>query len=108
AAGGTNTLPNPISNWAGIARDISTTDFEKSNVEYIQFWILDPFIYEENLNHTGGKLSINLGHLSEDILKTGRKQYENGLPKDGGVTGTTATVYGKVPTNQSLIYAFDS
>lgn len=106
--GGTNNLPNPSSNWGGIAREINTTDFEKSNVEYVQFWLLDPFIYEENLNHTGGKLSINLGHISEDILKTGRKQYENGLPKDGGTVGTTPTVYGKVPTNQSLIYAFDS
>lgn len=106
--GGTNSLPNPSLNWGGIAREINTTDFEKSNVEYVQFWLLDPFIYEENIDHTGGKLSINLGHISEDILKTGRKQFENGLPKDGGTVGTTPTVYGKVPTNQSLIYAFDS
>lgn len=108
ATGGTNSLPDPNSRWAGITRDINTTDFEKSNVEYIQFWLLDPFIYDDNAGHSGGKLSINLGSISEDILKTGRKQYENGLPKDGGIIGTTPTVYGKVPTNQSLIYAFDS
>lgn len=106
--GGTNTLPNPASRWAGITRALTTTDFEQSNVEYIQFWVLDPFIYDENASNTGGQLRFNLGSISEDILKTGRKQYENGLPPDGGTEGTTPTVYGKVPTNQSLVYAFDT
>lgn len=106
--GGTNTLPNPASRWAGITRSLTTTDFENSNVEYIQFWVLDPFIYEENAGNNGGQLRFNLGSISEDILKTGRKQYENGLPPDGGSQGTTPTIYGKVPTNQSLIYAFDT
>lgn len=106
--GGTNTLPNPSSRWAGITRALTTTDFENSNVEYIQFWVLDPFIYEENAGNNGGQLRFNLGSISEDILKTGRKQYENGLPPDGGTQGTTPTIYGKVPTNQSLIYAFDT
>lgn len=106
--GGTNTLPNPSSRWAGITRSLNTTDFEKSNVEFIQFWVLDPFIYEENATNNGGQLKINLGSISEDILKTGRKLYENGLPPDGGTQGTTPTIYGKVPTNQSLVYAFDT
>lgn len=106
--GGTNDLPNPSSRWAGITRALNTTDFERSNVEYIQFWVLDPFIYEENAGNNGGQLRFNLGSISEDILKTGRKQYENGLPPDGGTQGTTPTIYGKVPTNQSLVYAFDT
>lgn len=106
--GGTNNLPNPASRWAGITRALNTTDFEKSNVEYIQFWVLDPFIYDENAGNNGGKLRFNLGSISEDILKTGRKQYENGLPPDGGTQGTIPTIYGKVPTNQSLVYAFDT
>ncbi|WP_373283637.1 T9SS outer membrane translocon Sov/SprA [Planktosalinus lacus] len=106
--GGTNDLPNPSSRWAGITRELNTTDFEKSNVEYIQFWVLDPFIYDENATNNGGQLRFNLGSISEDILKTGRKQYENGLPPDGGTEGTRETVYGKVPTNQSLVYAFDT
>lgn len=106
--GGTNNLPNPASRFGGITRAISTTDFERSNVEYIQFWVLDPFIYDENAGNNGGTLSFNLGNISEDILKTGRKQYENGLPRDGGTDGTVATAYGKVPTNQSLIYTFDT
>lgn len=106
--GGTNTLPDPASRFGGITRAITTTDFEKSNVEFIQFWVLDPFIYDENAGNTGGTLSINLGNISEDILKTGRKQYENGLPRDGGTEGTIPTIYGKVPVNQSLVYAFDT
>jgi len=108
ATNGTNNLPNPASRFGGITRPIMTTNFEQSNVEYIQFWLMDPFIYPENETHTGGKLRINLGNISEDILKTGRKQYENGLPKDGGTQGTVPTAYGKVPSSQSLIYAFDS
>src|SRR5690606_30242182 len=90
--GGTNTLPNTSSRWAGITRALTTTDFENSNVEYIQFWVLDPFIYEENAANNGGQLRFNLGSISEDILKTGRKQYENGLPPDGGTQGTTPTI----------------
>ncbi|QNJ97819.1 T9SS outer membrane translocon Sov/SprA [Constantimarinum furrinae] len=108
AAGGTNTLPNPQDRFGGISRQLTTTDFERSNVEYIQFWIMDPFIYDENAGNTGGKLRFNLGNISEDILKDGRKQYENGLPQDGGTTNTTPTAWGKVPTNQSLVYTFDT
>jgi cell surface protein SprA len=108
AAAGTNELPNPASNFGGISRQLTTTDFERSNVEFIQFWVMDPFIYEENNTNNGGTLSFNLGNISEDILKDGRKQYENGLPQDGETTNTTPTVWGKVPTNQSLVYTFDT
>ena len=61
-------------------RQLSSTDFEQSNVEFIEFLLMDPFICDENAGNTGGKLTINLGSISEDILKDGRKQYENGLP----------------------------
>ena len=84
AAAGTNDLPNPAANFGGISRQLTTTDFERSNVEFIQFWVMDPFIYEENNTNNGGTLSFNLGNISEDVLKDGRKQYENGLPQDGG------------------------
>ncbi|WP_026450813.1 cell surface protein SprA [Aequorivita capsosiphonis] len=107
-AAGTNTLPNPQDRFGGIMRPISTTDFEKSNVEYIEFWVMDPFIYDENSGNPGGKVNFNLGSISEDILKDGRKQYENGLPKDGSDDNTISTAWGKVPTNQSLVYTFDS
>jgi cell surface protein SprA len=105
---GGNTLPNPEARFGGISRQLATTDFERANVEYIQFWVLDPFIYEENANNPGGVLSFNLGNISEDVLKDGRKQYENGLPEDGGTENTTPTAWGKVPSNQSLVYTFDT
>ncbi|MGO3181381.1 MAG: cell surface protein SprA [Aequorivita sp.] len=107
AAGG-NTLPNPEDRFGGIMRPISTTDFEKSNVEYIEFWVMDPFIYDEYAGNQGGNVKFNLGSISEDILKDGRKQYENGLPKDGSDDNTIGTAWGKVPTSQSLVYTFDS
>ena len=106
--GDLNTLQNPERNFGGIMRQLTTTDFERSNVEYIQFWLMDPFIYDENANNQGGKLTFNLGNISEDILKDGRKQYENGLPEDGGTLNTLETDLAKVPLNQSLIYTFST
>ena len=103
-----NTLNNPAQNWGGIMRAINTTDFEQSNVEYIQFWIQDPYLEGETLSNNTGKITFNLGEISEDILKDGRKQYENGLPADGGNQNTVATDWGKIPSTQSLVYAFDT
>jgi cell surface protein SprA len=116
AAAGTNVLPNPQDNWGGIMRQFSSTDFEQTNVEYIQFWIMDPFFAQDPAENPGqtpfidnsGTITINLGSISEDILKDNRKQFENGLPNDGGTLLTTNTAYGKVPVNQSLVYAFDT
>jgi len=107
-ANGGNTLPNPGSRFGGITRQLSTTDFERANVEYIQFWVMDPFIYDESAGNNGGTINFNLGNISEDVLKDGRKQYENGLPEEGGTDGTTPTAWGKVPTNQSLVYTFNT
>ncbi len=104
-----STLTNPINSWAGITRQLTSTDFEQANVEYIEFWLQDPF--QENQANPGGKLVFNLGNISEDVVKDGRKLYENGLPIDGNVIGVLPqspswnTVY---PQNQSLIYAFDT
>lgn len=108
AAAADGTLPNPEQSFGGISRAINTTDFERSNVEYIEFWLMDPFIYDENGSQQGGMLSFNLGNISEDILKDGRKQYENGLPIDGSNANTTSTIWGKVPSQQSLVYTFSS
>lgn len=99
---------NPNNSWAGITRQMTSTDFEQANVEYIEFWLQDPFL--DNPSNPGGKLTFNLGNISEDILKDGRKQYENGLPENGDISllpqvPSWQTV---VPQNQSLIYAFSS
>ena len=108
----TNALANPTDNWGGIMRSINSTNFEQSNVEYIQFWMMDPY-YGQNPEDTTpvtntGKLTINLGEISEDILNDGRKLYENGLPEVGSTLPTYTTNWGKIPAAQSLIYAFDS
>jgi cell surface protein SprA len=93
--------------WAGITRQITSTDFEQQNVEYIEFWVQDPF--QENPSNPGGKLVFNLGNISEDVLKDGKKLYENGLPDDGNIDLLQKTTWGSVvPQNQSLVYAFDS
>ena len=100
-------LETPQNSWAGITRQLTSTDFEQSNVEYIEFWIMDPFL--DNPSSAGGKLVFNLGNISEDVIKDGRKQYENGLPEDGDISLFPPTSWGAVtPQNQSLIYAFSS
>ncbi len=108
AASGGNSLPNPSENFGGIMRGIDATNFEQSNVEFIEFWVMDPYIYEENTGQTGGTINFNLGNISEDVVKDGRKQYENGLPREGGNRNTVNTDFGKVPSDQSLVYAFDT
>ncbi len=108
AAANDNKLPNPKENFGGIMRGIENSDFEQTNVQYIEFWIMDPYIYDGNANLSKGKLVFNLGSISEDVLKDGRKQYENGLPKDGSSAGTIETAFGKVPSSQSMVYAFDT
>ena len=65
--------------WGGIQRALLTTDFELSNVEYIQFWMMDPF-NDDSDNNTGGELYFNLGSISEDLLNDGQLAFENGLP----------------------------
>lgn len=101
------TLANPQDSWAGITRQLTSTDFEQANVEYIEFWLQDPFL--DNLTNPGGKLTLNLGNISEDVLKDGRKQYENGLPENGDISMLPQTVWGSVaPQNQALIYAFST
>ncbi|WP_225036796.1 cell surface protein SprA [Winogradskyella sp. SM1960] len=96
---------DPSKSWAGITRQITSTDFEQANVEYIEFWVQDPFL--DNPSNTGGKLFVNLGNISEDIIKDGKKQFENGLPENGDISNLERTEFGTVvPQNQSLIYTF--
>ncbi|MDF1672545.1 MAG: cell surface protein SprA [Vicingaceae bacterium] len=110
---GNGNLINPNTRWAGIMRKVETTDFESSNVEYIQFWLMDPFNSDDgDPSHPGGQLYFNLGNISEDILKDSRKSFENGLPTTA-LTSANAnlvdtTIWGRVPTVQQLVNAFDN
>ncbi|MFA5781200.1 MAG: cell surface protein SprA, partial [Bacteroidales bacterium] len=102
---------NPEKSWGGIMRKIETTDFESTNMEYIEFWMMDPFIDPDGSGNGiqyGGDLYFNLGDISEDILSDSRKSYENGLPTSATVTNVDTTIWGRVPTVQAIVNAFDN
>lgn len=101
-------LKNPQLNWGGMMRKLDTNDFEQANIEYIEFWLLDPFLYtreQPDANEYGGDFYINLGEVSEDILRDGKKFYESGMPVDGSKS-FTYTQWGKIPTQSTVTYAF--
>jgi len=104
AIDGNNRLKNPKQKWGGLMRNIDQTDFETANVEFIEYWVQDPFINTAQRPNadksTGGKLYFNLGNISEDILKDGRRFYENGLPTPTAISQVdNASVWGRVPLN---------
>ena len=103
-------LNNPTNHWGGMMCKLSTNDFEQANIEYIEFWLMDPFIYSntvqtDDAGSLGGDLYINLGEISEDILRDGKKFYESGMPV-GGTGSFTETQWGKVPVQATQTYAF--
>jgi len=115
------TLKNPEKNWAGITTAIRTeVDFDKANVEYIEFWLMDPFINSANgrildgnpnpqSNQSGGKLIFQLGSISEDLMRDGKHAFENGLPADGDLTKLgPPKAWGYVTSQQYLNNAFDN
>ena len=90
-------LKNPRQAWGGLMRNIDQTDFETGNIEYIEFWMQDPFIANTS-NPTGGQLYFNLGNISEDVLRDGKRQYENGLPTPtNNARVDESSVWGRVP-----------
>ena len=102
------TLKDPAKKWGGMMRRLETTDFEQANIEYVEFWLLDPYIYTRK-NGTAakhsGELYINLGEVSEDVLRDGKKFYESGMPVDGSSNFTT-TQWGRIPVQATQTYAF--
>ncbi|HKL07237.1 MAG TPA: cell surface protein SprA [Bacteroidales bacterium] len=101
------TLRDPDERWGGIMRELPTTDFEAANVEYVEFWLMDPFVYDSTNINDGGSLYINLGNVSEDILRDSRKSFEDGLPDSEDISGVDTTVWGRVPSNDFTVEAFD-
>ena len=101
------TFSNPEDRWGGIMRAIESSDFNSTNVEYIEFWMMDPFCEEQDPTNVG-QLYFNLGDVSEDILRDGRKAYEHGLPTTAYVENVDTTVWGRVPSLQALVNAFNT
>ncbi len=95
-------LSRPETRWGGMMRALPVSDFESSNIEFIEFWVMDPFVEDTEGNMQGGDLYLNLGDVSEDILKDSRKFFENGML--AGALDTT--VWGRIPATQSLVNAF--
>ena len=101
-------LRNPQQRWGGMMRRLDTNDFETANIEYVEFWLLDPFIYadrEGSAADYGGDLYINLGEVSEDVLRDGKKFSESNMPVDGQGS-FIRTAWGKVPQQPTETYAF--
>ncbi len=110
-------LKDPETRWAGITHALThTNDFEASNVEYIEFWMLSPFLNEDgsgdpnpDADQMEGDLYFNLGSISEDILPDSRLSFENGLPAPSNPNRPTdKTVWGVVPRSQAITNAFDT
>ena len=102
------TLRQPETKWGGMMRNLETNDFEQANIEYIEFWMLDPFIYtrqEGNASDYSGDLYFDIGEISEDILRDGKKFYESGMPVDG-TSNFAETQWGKIPLQATQTYAF--
>ncbi len=102
-------LINPSQRWGGMMRRLETSDFEAANVAYIEFWMMDPFTeIEGKTPNYSGDLYFNLGEISEDVLRDGRKFYESGMPVDGDRSQLTQTAWGWVPNQNAVTYAFNT
>ncbi len=105
---------NPEDKWGGIMRSLTTTNFEQANVQYIQFWLLDPYNSDATddgtINLDDGYLYFNLGNVSEDILPDSRKSFENGNPTSSALNPSDydTTDWAMVSNQQVIVYAFDN
>ena len=117
---------NSFNHYGGISREITfDTDFDNANVEYMEFWLMDPFIKSANGNiidsenpdfisanrQGGGDLYLNLGSVSEDVLRDGNQhEFENGLPDGASITAQDVrqSIWGNVTRQQFLTDAFSA
>jgi cell surface protein SprA len=97
-------LNDPKSRWGGLMRSLQINNFEEQNIEFIQFWVMDPFYGDPTA--TGGDLYFHLGNLSEDILKDGRQSFENGLSPLGLRDDLDSSAWGYTSRYQPITEAF--
>ncbi|MBR1928765.1 MAG: cell surface protein SprA [Paludibacteraceae bacterium] len=107
--GADGNLTNPQNRWGGMMRKLDNTDFENSNIEYIEFWLMDPLLTNPDPTWSGGKIYFDLGDISEDILKDGKKSFEHGLPvNEAEEANMEYTIWGRVPKTTSTVAAFSN
>lgn len=114
-------LINPRRSFGAMMRRMETTDWDAANIDYIEFWMMDPLDPDlnelkrreyadpsqapDNLNllpDGGGDLLIQIGNMSEDLLLDGRMMFENGLPAGQNGLTTNQTAWGRVPAQQLI------
>ncbi len=111
-------LKDPTKNFGSIMRGITfDADFDNANVEYLEFWMMDPFgagiplSTGESVNTNGGKLLVQLGDVSEDVIPDSRFNFENGIKPDS--VGAfqrryVNTTWGKAPDVQFMVDGFEN
>ncbi|MEZ4958433.1 MAG: cell surface protein SprA [Saprospiraceae bacterium] len=113
----TGSLNESGKRWGGIMRSMNTNDFQSANIEFVEFWMLSPYLNPSgdgsgNPDASNGAMDGNIymefGNISEDILPDSRKFFENGLPGPNTQgRRATNTVWGRVPLGQQITNAFD-
>ncbi|MDO5655115.1 MAG: cell surface protein SprA [Flavobacteriaceae bacterium] len=91
--------------WAGISRPLTITNLIQSNVEYIEFWMMDPYADGQN-NASEGRLLLHLGNVSEDILRDGNMLYENGINQADNAP--ESSIWGAQPSEYPILYSFQT
>ena len=95
---------------------LCSPQLQSTNTEFLEFWMLSPFLDPDDAKSANpsfqgqeGDLYINLGNISEDILRDSRKFFENGLP--GPINPdrrVDTTAWSVVPVAQQITQAFDN
>lgn len=104
------TLNLPSTRWAGFMREVTTNDFEAANIEFVEFWILNPYMEKNDGSPVSdaGSMYIDLGSISEDVMRDSRQFFENGLPAGSNNFITDSTTWGRVPIEPPVVNAFDN
>lgn len=118
-------ITDPRKSFGSIMRRTETTDWDGANIDYIEFWMMDPFdkdldqlrqwetgqtgaVNANRLPDGGGDLMIQIGNMTEDMLQDGKFFFENGMPTPTNSLTSTQTVWGKVPGEQVINQAFSN
>jgi len=100
----------PKTRWGGFMKELNNNDFEASNIEFIEFWMLNPYMEKTDGEPVSdaGQMYIDLGSISEDVMRDSRQFFENGLPTGTNLVATDMSPWGRVPIEAPVVNAFDN